>query len=197
VTHHQSDHTPANRGHLHDFSIEEFKQACEQYRHLEQERSRQVVFYFSVVAGLSAAVGFLIKDGPSPKSPEMFVSIAAITIFLQIIDTFVVAAVRRLGDARGQHEKVMDHIRFTVDPNSFALQTWELYRKNRSRWWSVQGTAEMTLHLFAVMFAFGSVFFLSVYTVSLNWHHTWFITWAPFLWLAFHVGVAWKLEFKK
>jgi hypothetical protein len=67
---------------------------------------------------------------------------------------------------------------------------WGRFSGKRHRWLSVQGTAEITLHLFAVAFAIGNVLAIYVFTVKPNWSVTMLFAVVPFLVLVFQFAVA-------
>jgi hypothetical protein len=82
------------------FDREEFKESYAHYRHLEQERSRHIAFFFTLVAGLLGLIGFLIKDGKAFTELNWFLFVGGlIVVFLQILDTVTFTAIRRIGDA--------------------------------------------------------------------------------------------------
>jgi ABC-type Fe3+-siderophore transport system permease subunit len=178
-----------------EFDLEEFKGAWEHCRHLEQERTRHLVFFFSLVGGLVAAVGFLFKDALSQPIPQpVFLGASAIALVLQIVAMFVFAAVKRMGTARGNHERSMRHIRRKLESDDFIRTLWATFAKRRFRWFSVQGAAEVSVHLFAVVFAVANVVAAYMFTVKLQWYGTAIATVFPLLVLAFHASLAVKLE---
>ena len=94
------------------FDFEEFKESYTHYRHLEQERSRYLAFFFAMIGGLLGLLGYLLKDGKPITGTENFLFVGGlIIVFLQILDTVTFAAIRRMGDARAQHAATMNYIR--------------------------------------------------------------------------------------
>ena len=83
------------------FDHDEFKESYAHYRHLEQERSRHLTFFFTLVGGLFGVLGFVLKDGKSIIGTDWFLFLTCISVvFLQVFEIFTYVSVRRVGDAR-------------------------------------------------------------------------------------------------
>jgi hypothetical protein len=133
------------------FDHDEFKESYAHYRHLEQERSRHLAFFFAMVGGLLGFLGFLLKDGKPVTGLDWFLFVGGlIVVFLQILDTVTFTAIRRIGDARAQHAATMDHLREKLNSDTYVSDLWKAFKKRAHV--SVQCAAEITLHLFALLF---------------------------------------------
>jgi hypothetical protein len=184
----------AMENNLIDFDIEEFKGAWGHTQHLEQERTRHLVFFFTVVGGLAATIGFLLKDGIGKTISEpIFVITSVITMLLQFFAVFVFAAIKRIGTARGNHERAMRHIRKKLETDPFIREMWAKFAEKRFRWFSVQGAAELSVHTLAAAFAIGSLLAVYASTVKLQWWGQALVI-IPILVFAFHVALAVTLE---
>jgi hypothetical protein len=128
------------------FDHEEFKQSYEHYRHLEQERSRHLAFFFTLVGGLLGLITFLVKDGKPITGLSWVLFVGGLTVvFLQILDIVVFAAIRRIGDARTQHAAAINLLRSKYGGTPQIVKLWKDF-ENRSHI-SVQRAAELPLSL--------------------------------------------------
>ena len=132
-----------------DYFLEEFKESYEHYRHLEKLRSGHITFFFTLVAGFFGFLGFLLKNGSPVSDWTMFVGGLTI-VFLQILDTIIYASIRRIGDARAQHAKTLQYLREKLSNDHTIVNGWKAFEGNAQI--SVQIGAEITLHLFAILF---------------------------------------------
>jgi NADH:ubiquinone oxidoreductase subunit 3 (subunit A) len=131
------------------FDIEEFKESYAHYRHLEQERSRHLAFFFTLVAGLLGILGILLKDGKPVTDWFLFVGCLNV-IFLQVLTIVIFAAIRRIGDAREAHREQMSYLRGKMSSDKYIAQLWRAFLNKR--YLSVHRAAEITLLLFAAVF---------------------------------------------
>ena len=131
------------------FDLEEFKQSYAHYRHLEQERSRHLAFFFTLVGGLLGILGILLKDG-TPVT-DWFVFVACLTlVFLQILALVIFAAIRRMGDARETHRAQMSYLRGKLSSDTYVAQLWVDFMNRR--YFSVHRAAEVAVLSFAAVF---------------------------------------------
>ena len=133
------------------FEIAEFKESYTHYRHLEQERSRHIAFFFTLFGGLFAVLGILAKEGRffTPVD-SLFLVACIIVMFLQVLDIVIMAAIRRIGDARAQHAKIIVHLRNKLSSDNHVADLWASFEKRPHL--SVQIGAEWILHSFAFVF---------------------------------------------
>ena len=132
-----------------DFDIEEFKESYAHYRHLEQERTHHLAFFFTLVGGLLGLLGVLLKDG-APIT-DWFLFVACLTvIFLQVLALVIFAAIRRIGDARETHRAQMSYLRGKLSPDKTVAQLWTDFMNRR--YVSVHYAAEIAVLSFAAVF---------------------------------------------
>jgi membrane protein YdbS with pleckstrin-like domain len=178
-----------------DFDLEEFKGAWAHAQHLEQERTKHLVLYFTILGALLAAVGFLLTATKAKEGEEIaFATACAIALVMQIITMFIFAAVRRLGSARAQHERVMRYLRLKLESDDLIRRVWATFSGKKYRWFSVQGAAEITLHVLAVALALGSTLAAQVFAAKLAWWAKTLVYIVPWLIVIFHLYLARKLE---
>lgn len=131
--------------------LEEFKESYSHYRHIEEERSRHLAFFFAMVGGLLGFLGFLLKDGKSVTGLDWFLFVCGlIIVFLQILDIITFTAVRQMGDAREQHAAVLRYLREKLNTDKHISTLWKAFEGRPHI--SVQSATEITLHLFALLF---------------------------------------------
>jgi len=131
------------------FDHDEFKESYAHYRHLEQLRSGHLAFFFALVAGFLGFLGFWLKDGKPVVDWFLFVG-GLIIVFLQILDTVIFTAIRRIGDARAQHAASIRYLRGQLTTDKVIAEGWKAFEEKAHV--SVQLAAEVTLHLFAFLF---------------------------------------------
>jgi hypothetical protein len=130
-----------------EFELEEFRQAYAHYRHLEQERSRHLTRFFTMMAGLLGFLSFLFKgDGSGSMAPAFIACL--IVVFLQALEIFTFVAVRRTGDARAQHGAAIRHLRGKLGVDGSIAALWD--ESNSKPHISTHDAAEWTLHSIAV-----------------------------------------------
>jgi hypothetical protein len=132
-----------------EFFREEFKESYEHYRHLEKQRSGHLAFFFTILSGFFGFLGYLFKDVSSVINWTIFISGMTI-VFLQILDTVILAAIRRIGDALKQHYESMQYLRSQLTSDKTIEKKWDAFVKKPHV--SVQFVTELTLHFFAIFF---------------------------------------------
>jgi cytochrome bd-type quinol oxidase subunit 2 len=146
------------------FDLIEFKESYAHYRHLEEERSRHLKFFLTMVGGLLGFLGFLAKgDKPITDWGSLLFVCGLVVIFLQILDTITFAAIRHVGDARARHSKTIRYLRGKLTSDKFVANLWEDF--DHQAHISAQDSALWTLHLFALVFVLAAVT-ISIYTLS-------------------------------
>ena len=146
------------------FYYEEFKEACAHYRHLEEERSRHLRFFLLLAGALVGLFGYLGTSGRRSIICSDWVFIGGlIMVLLQILDTLTFVTVRRLENARLQHEEVKKYVRCKLSGgDGRIIEMWKDFRDSGGV--SVQCTIEFTLHLFAVVLFQAALFFFAAHT---------------------------------
>jgi hypothetical protein len=96
----------------------------------------------------------------------------------------------------------MMHLRAKLASDDVIREMWGRFSSKRHRWLSVQGIAEIALHLFASVFAIGNVLAIYVFAVKTNWYLTMLFAVVPVLVLIFQIAVAvtlgnWEAELLK
>lgn len=143
---------------MNDLDENEFKESYAHYRHLEAQRAQQLTTFLAVTGGVGAVATFVL-GGKSPLSianADDLIPLSILTVFLQVVAIFTIAALRRLGEAREFHSNVMGVIRKEIG----RVEVSELHARfdeSRSKWLSVQGAAEMLVHSIAGMTALSMV----------------------------------------
>jgi hypothetical protein len=123
-----------------EFQIAEFEGAWEHAKHLEQERTRHLSLYFTVLGLLAAAIGFLLRDAlVSAARESILVAASVLALILQLFTLFIFVAIRRIGTARGRHERAMAHLRATLESDAVIRGMGGRFSGKRHRWLSVQG----------------------------------------------------------
>ena len=175
------------------FDIEEFKEAYSHYRHLEQERSRYLAFFFTVVSGFIAVLGFLfVNDKHRVVQQDFYLVAAIIAFFLQILTLLIFIAVRAGSNARTIHGQVIACQRKKLETDSGVRLVWDEFLPKRFSPWGVQGATEIVLHLFALLFFM--VIFLASYRHSpqLSWEIHLLVMMMPIVLAVGHAAVACK-----
>lgn len=169
---------------------EELREAYEHYRHLEQERSRHLSFFVTLIGAVLGLLVFATKSDIGGESgASSFEFALSIVVFLQFFAVLTFISVRRVGLALKVHKKVIWALR-THNPE--VRQAWREFEVSPGV--SVQRSSELIVHLVQALLIFVNYLLLRPYMGAppASWFSLAAISGLSVVALLTHVVVVWR-----
>jgi|GEM_PF-5377526 len=132
-----------------DLLLKEFDQAWNHYRHIEDQRSKTMNYFYTIVLGITVLFVNYFKDKNLQLSYVACIGISMLLLLVFIYTFFAYTSVRKASKVLNHYENVMEIIRklYYKDERSLKLlYVRKTLRKSKiSKLFSVQSTSESTL----------------------------------------------------